>query len=31
MKVKVSQSCPALCNPIDYTFNGILQAKMWSG
>ena len=24
MKVKVSQSCPALCNPMDYTVHGIL-------
>ena len=26
VKVKVAQSCPALCNPIDYTVLGILQA-----
>ena len=28
MKVKVSQSCPALCNPMDYTVHGILQARI---
>ena len=27
-KVKVSQSCPTLCNPIDYTVHGILQARI---
>ena len=27
MKVKVTQSCPALCNPVDYTVHGILQAR----
>ena len=27
VKVKVAQSCPSLCNPIDYTVHGILQAK----
>ena len=26
MKVKVAPSCPALCNPMDYTVHGILQA-----
>ena len=26
MKVKVAQSCPTLCNPVDYTVHGILQA-----
>ena len=26
MKVKVSQSCPTLCHPMDYTVHGILQA-----
>ena len=25
-EVKVAQSCPALCNPMDYTVHGILQA-----
>ena len=24
--VKVTQSCPTLCNPMDYTVHGILQA-----
>ena len=28
MKVKVAQSCPTLCNPVDYTVHGILQARM---
>ena len=28
VKVKVAQSCPTLCNPIDYTVHGILQARM---
>ena len=27
-KVKVAQSCPALCNPMDYTVQGILQARI---
>ena len=27
-KVKVAQSSPALCNPIDYTVHGILQARI---
>ena len=26
MKVKVAQSCPTLCGPMDYTVHGILQA-----
>ena len=26
--VKVTQSCPTLCNPIDYTVHGILQARI---
>ena len=25
-KVKVTQSCPTLCSPVDYTVHGILQA-----
>ena len=29
VKVKGIQSCPALCNPMDCTVHGILQA--WSG
>ena len=27
-KVKVAQSCPTLCNPMDYTVHGILLARM---
>jgi len=26
--VKVSQSCPTLCDPTDYTVHGILQARI---
>ena len=28
VKVKVAQLCPALCNPMDYTVYGILQARI---
>ena len=28
MKVKVAQSCPTLCNPVDCTVHGILQARI---
>ena len=28
MKVKVSQLCPTLCDPMDYTVHGILQARI---
>ena len=28
MKVNVSQSCPTLCDPVDYTVHGILQARI---
>ena len=28
MKVKVAQSCPILCNPVDCTVHGILQARI---
>ena len=28
VKVEVTQSCPALCNPMDYTVHGILQARI---
>ena len=28
MKVKVAQLCPTLCNPMDYTVHGILQARI---
>ena len=27
-EVKVIQLCPTLCNPIDYTIHGILQARI---
>ena len=32
-KVKVTQLCPTLCNPMDYTVHGILQARIleWVG
>ena len=28
VKVKVVQSYPTLCNPMDYTVHGILQARI---
>ena len=28
VKVKITQSCPTPCNPIDYTNREILQAKI---
>ena len=28
VKVQVSQSCPTLCDPMDYTAPGILQARI---
>ena len=28
VKLKVTQSCPTLCNPMDYTVYGILQARI---
>ena len=28
LKVKVTQSCPTLCDPMDYTVHGILQARI---
>ena len=28
MKVKVPQSCPTLCDPMNYTVHGILQAEI---
>ena len=31
VKVKVAQSCPALCNPMDYRVHGILQARLLEG
>ena len=27
-KVKVAQSCPTLCNPMDYTVHGKFQARI---
>ena len=27
VKVKVAQSCPTLCNPMDYTVHGVLKAR----
>ena len=31
MKVKVSQLYLTLCDPMDYTFHGILQASILEG
>ena len=31
MKVKVTQSCPTLCDPVDYIVHGILQARILEG
>ena len=28
LSVKVAKSCPTLCNPMDYTVDGILQARI---
>jgi len=28
VKIKVTQSCPTLCDPMDYIVHGILQAKI---
>ena len=28
MKVKIIQSCPTLCAPMDYAVHGILQARI---
>ena len=28
LKVKITQSCPTLCNPMDYIVHGILQARI---
>ena len=28
MKVKVAESCTTFCDPMDYTFHGILQARI---
>ena len=27
-EVKVTQSCPTLCDPMDYTVHGILRARI---
>ena len=26
--MKAAQSCPTLCDPVDYTVHGILQARI---
>ena len=31
VKVKVTQSCLTLCDPMDYTVHGILQARILEG
>ena len=31
VKVKVAQSCPSLCDPIDYTVHTILQTRILDG
>ena len=31
LKVKVAQSCTTLCDPMDYTAHGILQARILKG
>ena len=28
VKMKVTQSCPTLCNRMDYTVHGLLQARI---
>ena len=28
VKMKVTQSCPTLCDPMDYTVHGIFQARI---
>ena len=28
MRVKVNQSCPTLCDPMDYTVHGMPQARI---
>ena len=28
VKVKVAQSCPTLCDPMDYTVHGVLYARI---
>ena len=31
IKVKVTQSCPTLCDPMDYTVHGFSSPEYWSG
>ena len=31
VKMKATQSCPTLCNPMGYTVHGILQVRIQSG
>ena len=31
VKEKITQLCPILCNPMNDTVHGILQAEYWSG
>ena len=31
VKVKVTPWCPTLCDTMDSTIHGILQARYWSG
>ena len=31
LKVKIAQSCLTLCDPMDYTVHGILQARILEG
>ena len=31
VKVKITQSCQTLCDPMDYTVHGILQARILDG
>ena len=31
LKVKVTQLCPTLCNPMNYAVHGILGPEYWSG
>ena len=28
MRAKIAQSCPTLCDPMDYTVHGIFQARI---
>ena len=28
VKVQVTQSCPTVCDPVDHTVHGILQARI---